>query len=113
MFFARLTAEKFKDGAYSCDTSLIGYDIMVDNIYLDRTVTQNILKKIDIQCVPFIMFKDLNEAIEFVKEREKSLSHPQDNLEGVVCVPTQRIYDHMGNRIIVKIKKRDLLKTDF
>lgn len=111
--FCEAYGGKIQNGAYSCDTSLIGYDIMVDNIYLDRTVTQNILKKIDIQCVPFIIFRDLNEAIEFVQEREKSLSHPQDNLEGVVCVPTQRIYDHMGNRVIVKIKKRDLLKTDF
>lgn len=31
--------------------------------------------------------------------------------EGLVCVPTVRIYDHQGKRIIVKIKERDLLKV--
>ena len=111
--FCEAYGGKIQNGAYSCDTSLIGYDIMVNDIYLDRTVTQNILEQIGIQCVPFIMFSNLDEAIEFVQEHEKSLSHPEDNLEGVVCVPIERIYDHMGNRIIVKIKKKDLLKTNF
>ena len=101
---------KIQNGAYTCETRLIGYDIMIGDIYLDKYISQQIFNEIGIDCVPFIEFNNLNEAIEYVKTNRKSIQCPNDNIEGLVCVPKQRIYDHMGNRIIVKIKGRDLDK---
>lgn len=101
---------KIQGGIYSCETSLIGFDIMINDIYLDKNVAEKIFHELGMDFVPFLEFQNLEEAIEYVKEVEESIQCPGCQIEGLVCFPRQRIYDHMGNRVIVKIKKKDLKK---
>lgn len=108
--FCEAYGGKIQNGAYSCETKLIGFDIMINSVYLDRNVAQSIFASLGIDYVPTMTFENLAEAIAFVKINEKSIQCPDDKMEGIVCVPKQRIYDHQGNRIIVKIKKKDLDK---
>lgn len=101
---------KVQNGAYNCEENIIGFDIMVEDIYLDKEVSKQIFKELGINFVKQIEFNNLKEAVNYVEVNEKSLEHPNDNLEGLVCYPLKRIYDHMNNRIIIKIKRKDLLK---
>jgi len=101
---------KIQNGTYDCDESLIGFDIMIENIYLDKEVSKQLFKELEIGFVKQMDFNNLSEAIQFVRDNEKSLEHNNCNLEGLVCYPTKRIYDHQGNRIIIKIKRKDLNK---
>jgi hypothetical protein len=101
---------KIQGKIYDCEESIIGFDIMIDNIYLDKEVSKSIFKELNIEFVEQIKFNNLEEAIEYVKNTEKSIKYPNNSLEGLVVYPIKRIYDHMGNRIIVKIKRKDLNK---
>lgn len=83
---------------------------MVNDVYLDKNIAENIFHELGMDFVPFFEFQNLEEAIEYVKEAKESVQCPGCQIEGLVCFPQQRIYDHMGNRIIVKIKKKDLKK---
>ena len=101
---------KIQKGAYSCETKLIGFDIMIDDTYLDKENSQKIFKELGIEFVPVMAFENLQQAINYVENVEESIQCKGDKIEGLVCYPIKRIYDHQGNRIIVKIKKKDLAK---
>ena len=83
---------------------------MIEGTYLDKEEAKKIFNELEIEFVPVLEFKNLNEAINYVKETEDSIQQPGDKIEGLVCYPTERIYDHKGSRIIVKIKRKDLAK---
>lgn len=110
LLFMEGYAGKIQGGIYKGKESIIGYDIMIGDIYLDKNVSKEIFKEIGIQFVPMIEFNNLQECINFVKTHEQSIIQPESKMEGLVCFPPVRIYDHKGNRIIVKIKNRDLKK---
>jgi len=101
---------KVQNGTYLCDEKIIGYDIMVDNIYLDKNTSKQIFEDLGIEFVPLIEFNNLQEAIDYVYNNKQSIIEPESKIEGLVCFPKARVYDHMGNRIIVKIKNKDLNK---
>jgi hypothetical protein len=101
---------KVQTGTYLCDEKIIGYDIMVDNIYLDKNTSKQIFEDLGIEFVPLIEFNNLQEAIDYVYNNKQSIIEPESKIEGLVCFPKARVYDHMGNRIIVKIKNKDLNK---
>lgn len=101
---------KIQKGAYSCETKLIGFDIMVEDTYLDKETSYKMFEEIGIEFVPVMLFKNLQEAIDYVKNVEDSIQCQGDKTEGLVCYPIKRVYDHQGNRIIVKIKRKDLAK---
>lgn len=101
---------KIQNGAYDCETSLIGFDVMVNDVYLGKYEAKTIFEELGIDFVPVIIFGNLNQAIEYVLSRTQSIKHPTCALEGLVCVPIARIYDVNGKRVIVKIKGRELKK---
>ena len=110
LLFMEGYAGKIQNGAYKGQESIIGYDIMIDDIYLDKNVSKRIFEELGIQFVPMTEFKNLQTCIDFVKTHEQSIIQPESKMEGLVCFPLVRLYDHKGNRIIVKIKGRDLKK---
>lgn len=101
---------KVQGHIYDCEEDIIGFDIMIDNIYLEKETSKQLFNEFGIRFVKQIEFNDLLEAIKYVEQNEKSLEHPNCLLEGLVAYPTKRIYDHLGNRIIIKIKRKDLAK---
>lgn len=103
-------AGKIQGGAYTGAEKLIAYDIKIGKYYLDRYVAKDIIESLGFNFVPMMEFNTLDDCIQFVKTHEQSIIQPESKMEGLVCLPTQRIYDHQGNRIIVKIKIRDLNK---
>lgn len=104
-------AGKIQNGTYSGDEKIIGYDIIIENIYLDKQVSKELFGEMGLPFVPVLEFANLQECIDYVYNHTQSIIQPESKIEGLVCFPATRIYDHMGNRIIVKIKKRDLAKT--
>lgn len=103
-------AGKIQGGIYHGSENLIGYDVMIDGRYLAKPVSLELIKNMGIDVVPLMEFDNLQECIDFVCEHKNSIIQPDVNMEGLVCCPAERIYDHMGNRIIVKIKNKDLAK---
>ena len=110
---------KIQGGAYGGKERLIGFDVKVGGIYLDKRVIGEIFKKFGVKCVDFIELSNLQAAIACVQD---AADNPEFHIsplcekgktviEGLVAVPAKRLYDHMGERIIVKIKARDLRKT--
>ena len=104
--------ERFKEKIYDCEESIIGFDIMIENIYLEKEVSKQLFNELGIIFVKQIEFNNLKDVIDYVKNNNKSLEHPNCYLEGLVVYPIKRIYDHMGNRIIIKIKRKDLAKLE-
>lgn len=102
---------KIQNGAYDCETSLIGFDVMVNDMYLDKFEAKSIFEELGIDFVPMTIFANLGEAIKYVQEHSQSIKHPTCALEGLVCAPAVRIYDVNGKRVIVKIKGRELKKV--
>ena len=104
---------KIQNGVYSIKQErLIGFDIMVGDIYLDRLVAFDIFKAFGFETVNYQLFANLQSAIDFVSSKPRSYIDGNATIEGLVVLPEKRIYDHMGNRIIVKIKVKDLEKLE-
>lgn len=112
ILFVEAHGGKIQKGAYNCDTSIIGFDIMVGGKYLSKFVASEIFVKLGIDFVPIINFDNLQSAIDFVKTHENSIKYPDCKMEGLVCVPKCEIYDYSGKRIAVKIKNSMLKKLE-
>ena len=113
ILFMECYGGKVQGGIYGGKERLIGFDIMVNGIYLDKTAIKEIFDKFGVETVNFFIVENLDEAISIVK-KESLASHndgtTQTIMEGLVCVPLKRLYDAQGKRIAVKIKSRDLRK---
>lgn len=110
LLFMEGYAGKIQKGAYQGSEKIIGFDIMIGGTYLDKQVSEAIFESLGIKFVPLVKFSNLQECINFVKNHQQSIIQPESQIEGLVCFPSVRLYDHKGNRIIVKIKNKDLNK---
>ena len=110
MLFMEAFAGKIQNGTYQGSEDIIGFDIMIGDVYLDKAVSRQIFKELGLKFVPVIEFNNLQECIDYVYNNTQSIIQPQSKIEGLVCYPAFRLYDHQGKRIIVKIKKKDLAK---
>lgn len=110
MLFMEAYAGKIQNGAYEGTENIIGFDIMIGDIYLDKTVSKQIFEELGLKFVPVLKFNNLQECIDYVYNNKQSIIQPQSKMEGLVCYPAVRLYDHQGKRIIVKIKNKDLAK---
>jgi hypothetical protein len=77
---------------------------------------QEIAKAFRIQTAPVILSGTLNDAVEYIAEcdRDSTVSagdKPEGTkpapMEGLVGRPVPELRDRCGNRVIVKIKRRD------
>lgn len=113
ILFMECYGGKIQGGLYGGKERLIGFDVMVNGIYLDKLIIHTIFSNFGITTVPFFIKMNLSECIDIVMNYNgpsQFCEKGTTQIEGLVCVPTVRLYDHMGNRIIVKIKKKDLRK---
>ena len=51
----------------------------------------------------------LQEAVDFVKTKPKSVLNDDIDMEGLVCKPTVDLLSRVGKRMIVKIKVEDFI----
>lgn len=94
---------------YRKDVSFILFDIMVEDIYLERENVENIATIFGLDVVPIIMRGTISEAVDFVKSNPNSTLGTA-KMEGLVGRPAVEMKDRMGNRVIVKIKACDFMK---
>ena len=113
---------KIQGGIYGGSERLIGFDVEINGTYLDKRTIEPIFNLFKIPTVWFTEVRDLGVAITevcnwFLYDTPNSYStlatpDKKTKKEGLVCVPTERIYDHQGKRVIVKIKLRDLQNSE-
>lgn len=95
---------------YRKDVSFILFDIMVEDIYLERENVENIATIFGLDVVPIIMRGTISEAVDFVKSNPNSTLGTA-KMEGLVGRPAVEMKDRMGNRVIVKIKACDFMEA--
>lgn len=84
----------------------IVFDIMINDMYLNRFDAEDICDKLGLNMVPVIHTGSIQSAVDIVKSGLHS-AIGNCAAEGLVGVPVVPVYDKRGNRIIVKIKGRD------
>jgi hypothetical protein len=100
-----------KDGhLYTTDN---GYGFKVFDFYKDNTFMPykhmiHLCKEIGYDLVPLVLVGTIDEGIYYVENNVKS-TFSNAILEGLVGKPIGNFLDYRGDRIIVKIKRRDLL----
>lgn len=93
--------------AYNPDgVDFIVFDIMINDMYLNRFNVEDICGKLGLNIVPVIHTGSIQSAVDIVKSGLHSIIGDCE-AEGLVGVPVTPIYDKLGNRIIVKIKGKD------
>ena len=95
-----------KGGVYKANQDFMLFDIMIDNLWLERKNVEDIAKYFSIEAVPIIMTGTIQQAVDYVKAAPKSLIGTA-KIEGLVGRPIVEMYDRRGKRVIVKIKVRD------
>lgn len=89
----------------------IAFDVMINGIYTDRLNAEDICNKLGIKIVEVLLCASLQVAVDVVKsDLELSGIIANKEIEGLVGMPTVPIYDKQGNRIVVKIKKKDFMR---
>ena len=95
-------------GDYIDTKDFILFDVKVGETFLDRENVEDVAKAFNLQVVPIAPVKTIEEAVEYVKSKPKSMvGKCVKEIEGVVGTPKVRLVDFRGNRIIVKIKVED------
>lgn len=95
-------------GNYLGHQDFILFDVSVNGIFLSRESVEEIAKTFSLKVVPIVLEGTIEQGIEFVKSRPNSAIAIKDYpMEGIIGTPAQRILDHRGHRVIVKIKYED------
>lgn len=93
------------------DVDFILFDVMVENIFLERQNIESIAATFGIRVVPIVGTGTLRDAVSFVKDIPRSYLRDGD-AEGIVCRPIVELRSRRGDRIIVKIKCRDFREAN-
>jgi len=102
-----------KGGSYSEPKSFILFDVKVGSVYLNREDVEGLAEVFDVPVVPVLLEGTVDEGIEYVRTHKNSvLGDKTHELEGVVGRLKEEMFDRFGNRMIVKLKRRDLCKME-
>jgi hypothetical protein len=94
---------------YREDNGVILFDVSVDGKYLSRESVEEVAECFSLPVVPIVMEGSIESIVEYVKTRPKSIVAQTDSvMEGVVAMPWLRLYGNNNERIITKIKARDV-----
>ncbi len=83
------------------------FDVKVDDWWLRRESVEEIARNLDIGIVPIVGIGTISEAIEYVKRGVKSCWGSFE-AEGLVLKTDPELFARNGDRIITKIKHKDL-----
>lgn len=98
-------------GLYISDgVSFILFDVLINDIWLNRDSVEDIARTFDVDVVPIVGTGTIDEAVEYVKTKPMS-TIGKAPMEGVVCHPVVELCDRCRNRVIVKVKVRDFIQN--
>ena len=72
-------------------------------------VGKDIAQTFAIEAVPIVMRATLQEAVDFIKTKPKSILNSDVDMEGLVCKPAVDLLSRVGKGMIVKIKVEDFI----
>jgi hypothetical protein len=98
-------------GVYRPDQSFVLFDVRVDQWWLERASIEDIGIKMGLLVVPRIYTGTLLEGISVVQQGFRSKWNPDHVAEGLVGVSAVGLLNRRGDRIIVKLKTKDLKDT--
>lgn len=96
---------------YNSKPQFILFDVYLpeQDLWLERESIEDIAQTFNIEAVPIVMRATLQEAVDFVKTKPKSILNSDVSMEGLVCKPAVDILSRVGKRMIVKIKVEDFI----
>jgi hypothetical protein len=95
-------------GLYRKGKGFILFDVLVDDLWLERENVEEIAKAFNLKTVPIVLTGTIQEAVDYVKTKPKcSVAEQEREAEGLVGRPVVEMKDRRGNRVIVKIKACD------
>lgn len=99
-----------KDGEkYLPEQSFILFDVSIAGNWQDRESVEDVAKTFGIKSAPIVFRGTLDDAIAFAKVGFKSVVAEQElQSEGMVGTPTCNVLTRTGQRVIVKLKTKDL-----
>lgn len=98
-------------GAYRTDNSFILFDVNVGGAFLNRSNIEEVARYFGVDVVPIVITGTIKDAEQFVKARPDS-TIGKAKMEGVVGRPKVELQTRNGNRIIVKVKVRDMIELE-
>jgi hypothetical protein len=96
-----------KGGGYRQDKGFILFDVMINGQWLGHGNVLGIAESFGIDIVPTVIEGTLAELITFVESKPKS-TFGDFEMEGIVARPAFVLNNGFGERIIAKIKVKDL-----
>lgn len=94
-------------GNYRQDQGFVLFDVKVGDWWLQRESVEDIALNFEVDTVPIIGTGSLQDMVDFVKPGFVS-RWGNFNAEGIVARPVTELRTRSGDRIITKIKTRDL-----
>lgn len=108
VFYGEGYGGKIQSGSLYKETQdFILFDVRVGETWLRREDVENIAQTFKLDVVPVILTGTIQEAVDYVKTKPLSHIGNGKESEGLVGVPSARLTDFRGNRVIVKIKECD------
>lgn len=100
---------KIQNSDYIDTTDFIIFDVLINDVWLERSAVEDIAKYFNCDVVPVIFEGTLDEGIEYVKQyNDSKVGTKPTKMEGLVARPKYELKNKMGKRIIAKIKWEDL-----
>lgn len=98
-------------GDYRPDNSFILFDVMVEDVFLRREAVADVARYFGVDVVPVVLTGTIKDAENFVRNRPDSTIGTA-KMEGLVGRPKVELCTRMHNRVIVKVKVRDMLELE-
>jgi len=83
----------------------------VGEVFLNRNNVEEVARYFGVDVVPIVLTGTIEDAERFVKARPDS-TIGKAKMEGVVGRPKVELQTRNGNRIIVKVKVRDMIELE-
>ena len=96
---------------YKFKPKFILFDVYLpeQDLWLERESIEDIARTFNIKAVPIVMRATLQEAVDFIKTKPKSILNSDVDMEGLVCKPAVDLLSRVGKGMIVKIKVEDFI----
>lgn len=96
-------------GVYRPDQSFVLFDVHIGDYWLKRVDAEQVAGQMGINIVPKIFVGSIDEAIWSIKRGFVSRWNENHYAEGLVGVTECGLLDRSGERIMVKIKRKDFV----